>query len=30
MFRFGLHGMMLRIKMFSRLLAKIRTGYLDY
>jgi hopanoid C-3 methylase len=28
--RFGLHGMVLRIRLFGRLLAKIRTGYLDY
>lgn len=28
--RFGLHGMVLRIKMFGRLLEKIRSGYLDY
>lgn len=28
--RFGMHGMMIRIKLFDRLLAKIRSGYLDY
>jgi radical SAM superfamily enzyme YgiQ (UPF0313 family) len=30
LFRFGLHGMILRIKLFSRLLVKIRGGNLDY
>jgi radical SAM superfamily enzyme YgiQ (UPF0313 family) len=28
--RFGLHGMLLRIRLFGRVLAKIRTGHLDY
>ncbi len=28
--RFGLHGMLLRIKLFGRVLAKVRAGYLDY
>lgn len=28
--RFGLHGMLLRIRLFGRILAKIRSGYLDY
>lgn len=30
LFRFGMHGMMLRIRLFGRLLVKIRAGYLDY
>lgn len=30
LFKFGLHGMLLRIKLFDRILSKIRTGYLDY
>jgi radical SAM superfamily enzyme YgiQ (UPF0313 family) len=30
LFKFGLHGMLLRIKLFGRILAKIRAGHLDY
>lgn len=30
LFRFGPRGLMLRIKLLGRLLAKIRSGYLDY
>ena len=30
LFRFGLHGLMIRIKLFDRLLAKIRSGHLDF
>lgn len=30
LFRFGMHGMMIRIRLLGHLLAKIRSGYLDY
>jgi len=28
--RYGLHGMLLRIRLFGRILVKLRSGYLDY
>jgi radical SAM superfamily enzyme YgiQ (UPF0313 family) len=28
--RFGMHGMMIRIRLFGRILAKVRSGHLDY
>jgi radical SAM superfamily enzyme YgiQ (UPF0313 family) len=30
LFRFGLHGMLIRLKLFSRVLEKFKTMHLDY
>jgi radical SAM superfamily enzyme YgiQ (UPF0313 family) len=30
LYRFGMHGLLLRIRLFGRILAKVRAGHLDY